>query len=127
MKIKNQLYAILIENLINKKKKKMNPNFLKQSSNSTIWCNLYIFFNEKKVETEFKSIVYFKSFVNPYRLHENMPKSAKKEQSNWDKVLNWANDRIGMACKWEVWGKKRERGKQKDPRQSWEREWELKG
>ena len=60
--------------------------------------------------------------MKPYRLHENMPKSAKKEQSNWDKVLNWANDRIGMACKWEVWGKKRERGKRKDPRQSWERE-----
>ena len=50
--------------------------------------------------------------------------TRRESKISWDKALNWANERMGMACKGNVWGIKRE-GKQKDPRQRRERE--LKG
>ena len=34
----------------------------------------------------------------------------RESKASWDKALNWANEWMGMACKGEVWGTKRERG-----------------
>ena len=54
---------------------------------------------------------------NPMKYEWGMRRESK---ASWDKALNWANERMGMACKDEVWGIKRER-KRKDQRQRGER------
>ena len=34
----------------------------------------------------------------------------RESKASWDTALNWVNEQMGMACKGEVWGIKRERG-----------------
>ena len=62
-----------------------------------------LFFNEKKQKISdpmWNCIDYLK-------IHWNQRRASK---ASWDKALNWANERMGMACKGEVWGIKSERG-----------------
>ena len=88
MKKKNQLYEILIKNL--KEEEEVEEEEEEEEETLIFWNKvliqpsdaIYIFFLiKKKAKTEFKSIKNFKSNVKPYRLPENMSKSAKKEQS----------------------------------------------